>query len=198
MEATTLAKLFQRSAPTDRRAEFERLAQPHQREIFNAALRMTGHREDAEDLAQEAFVRAFTHLEQFEPGTNFRAWLFRILVTTYINQYRKKSRTPEMLALEDLTPNAEYLMSADNSNGLENPEEALLATITDDEVQSALSSLSDEFRTVVILSDLQELSYQEIADALQIPIGTVRSRLSRGRSQLRRKLMRYAKERRLI
>jgi RNA polymerase sigma-70 factor (ECF subfamily) len=198
MEATTLVKLFQRHATPDRRTEFERLAQPHQREIFNAALRMTGHREDAEDLAQEAFVRAFTHLEQFEPGTNFRAWLFRILVTTYINQYRKKSRAPEMLALEDLTPTAEYLMSVDNSNGLENPAEAVLATITDDEVQSALNSLPDEFRTVVILSDLQGLSYQEIADALQIPIGTVRSRLSRGRSQLRRKLMRYAKERRLI
>ncbi len=198
MEATTLVKLFQRHATTDRRAEFERLAQPHQREIFNAALRMTGHREDAEDLAQDAFVRAFTHLEQFEPGTNFRAWLFRILVTTYINQYRKKSRMPEMLALEDLTPNAEHLIRVDNHNGLENPEEAVLATITDDEVQSALNSLPDEFRAVVILSDLQELSYQEIADALQIPIGTVRSRLSRGRSQLRRKLMRYAKERRLI
>ncbi len=198
MEAATPVTLFRRQDTTDRRAEFERLAQPHQREIFNAALRMTAHREDAEDLAQEVFVRAFTHLDQFEPGTNFRAWLFRILVTTYINQYRKKNRTPEMLAWEDLTPSAEQLVSEESSNGAENPEEAVLATITDEEVQSALNSLPDEFRAVVILCDLQDMAYQEIADALQIPIGTVRSRLSRGRSLLRRKLMRYAKERRLI
>lgn len=189
---------FRCDGTDDRRAEFERLAQPHQREIFNAALRMTNNREDAEDLAQDVFVRALTHLNQFEAGTNFRAWLFRILMTTYINQYRRKRRMPEMLAWEDLTPNAEHAISLDNSNGADDPEEAVLAAITDEEVQSALNSLPSEFRTVVILSDLQELTYQEIADALQIPIGTVRSRLSRGRSLLRRKLMRYAKERRLI
>jgi RNA polymerase sigma-70 factor (ECF subfamily) len=191
-------KLFQRQDATTRRDEFERLAQPHQREIFNAALRMTGNRDDAEDLAQDVFVRALTHLDQFEPGTNFRAWLFRILVTTYINQYRKKHRTPEILAWEDLTPSMEQFISEDGGNGAENPEKAVLAMITDEEVQSALNSLQEEFRTVVILSDLQDMAYQEIADALQIPIGTVRSRLSRGRSILRRKLMRYAKERRLI
>ena len=179
-----------------RRQEFEALAQSYQKQIFNAALRMTGNRDDAEDLAQETFVRAWTCFDQFQPGTHFRAWLFRILTTTFINQYRKKNRTPEMLAWEDLTPEAERFIV--DQNGTEDPEEAVLATVTDEEVQSALNSLPPEFRTVVVLCDLQEMSYQETADALQIPIGTVRSRLSRGRMMLRRKLMRYAKEHSLV
>ena len=179
-----------------RRREFESAARQHDREIYVAALRMTGKAEDAEDLAQDTFIRAYTHFHQFERGTNFRAWLFRILTTTFINQYRKRTREPAAVSYEELLiePAAERSLSQQDRN----PLEMLLAQITDEDIEAALKRLPEEFRTVVVLCDISELSYQEIADNLKIPIGTVRSRLSRGRTMLQRLLRNYASERGML
>jgi len=158
---------------------------------------MTRNADDAEDLAQEVFVRAYSAFDQFQKGTNFRAWLFRILTNTFINRYRRRSREPQTTAWEDLNREAE----AGASGGLspeDQPEEALLATVSDEEVEAALEGLPEEFRMAVILSDIHEFAYQEIADVLQIPLGTVRSRIFRGRRLLRASLRPYAQKRGMI
>lgn len=181
-----------------RRREFEELAKPRVREIYNAALRMTRNQDDAEDLAQEVLVRAYTAFHQFKRGTNFKAWLYRILVNTYINQYRRRARAPKMTSWEEVLPDMEPLLE-DRPGSLEaQPEAALLSRIPDDEVQPALEALPEEFRVAVILSDVEEFSYKEIADILRIPLGTVRSRIFRGRRLLRRSLGKYAKARGII
>ena len=180
-------------AAAERRREFESIARPCERDIYLASLRMTGCAEDAEDLAQETFVRAYTHFHQFERGTNFRAWLFRILTTTFINQYRKRTREPSAVSYEEL------VVEPSNDRGLSqptvNPPEAMMNAVTDEQIEAALLALPEEFRAVVVLTDLSELSYQETADALGIPIGTVRSRLSRGRHQMAQQLADYARQR---
>ncbi len=180
-------------AAAERRREFESIARPCERDIYLASLRMTGCAEDAEDLAQETFVRAYTHFHQFERGTNFRAWLFRILTTTFINQYRKRTREPSAVSYEEL------VVEPSNDRGLGqptvNPPEAMMNAVTDEQIEAALLALPEEFRAVVVLTDLSELSYQETADALGIPIGTVRSRLSRGRHQMAQQLADYARQR---
>jgi len=179
------------------RAAFEELLKPCYRQLYSSALGFTQNPDDAEDLLQEAIVRAYSAFHQFEPGTNFRAWLFRILTNTYINEYRRKQRSPDWIAYEDITYEAEAQASREVP-ALDLPEEALLRQVLDEEVEAALQALPDEFRIVVILSDLQGFSYQEISDLLRIPIGTVRSRLFRGRRQLQRRLEEYAQRRGLL
>lgn len=183
--------------PAEKRRRFESLAEPLAREILNAALRMTHDRDDAEDLAQESFVRAYAGFHQFESGTNFKAWLYRILTNTYINQYRKRARTPDSIAWEDVTPDLEHKVLEGSGSGT-NPEDLLLNRVLDEDIKNALRNLDESFRMVVILSDLQGLTYQEIADSLRIPMGTVRSRLCRGRRMLKKMLMSYGKQRGLI
>ncbi|MFQ6097298.1 MAG: sigma-70 family RNA polymerase sigma factor [Armatimonadota bacterium] len=182
----------------DRRAEFEALAQKYQRDIFNGALRMTRSRDDAEDLAQETFVKAYSSFHQFRRGTNFKAWLFRILTNTYINVYRRKRRGPEFVALDDLTADLAALNRAEEGHSPTEPEEAALARLPDEEIEKALSELPEVFRLVVILADMQQLPYRDVAEALDIPVGTVRSRLFRGRRILRRRLREYASGRGMI
>jgi RNA polymerase sigma-70 factor (ECF subfamily) len=184
--------------PDDVRAEFEALLEPHRRQIFNSALRLTRNQDDAEDLAQDVIVRAYTAFHQFQRGTNFKAWLFRILTNTYINEYRRRMRAPSMVALEDVSFETELEVSLEQADPSTLPEEAVLSKVFDEEVETALKELPEEFRVVVILSDLQEFSYQEISRMLKIPIGTVRSRLFRGRRQLRDKLADYARRRGFI
>jgi RNA polymerase sigma-70 factor (ECF subfamily) len=186
-----------RRKASSRQAEFEELAKQYQRDIYSGALRMTRNPDDAEDLAQEVFVRAYSAFHQFQRGTNFRAWLFRILTNTFINRYRRRARQPQTTNWEEITRETEREASAQISP-TEQPEQALLATCSDEEVEEALEALPEEFRLAVILSDIHEFAYQEVADILHIPLGTVRSRLFRGRRLLRRSLYDYAERRGMI
>ncbi len=181
---------------TDRRSTFERLVREHERDIFNAALRMTGDHADAEDVAQEAVMKAFAAFDQFELGTNFRAWILRIVTNTYINEFRRRKRTPDMTTWEDL-PRGE-LGKVSREEVEDDPELALLEYALDAEVEEALSEIPDVFREAVLLCDMQGMAYHEIAEALDIPIGTVRSRIARGRRLLQEKLREYAEARGLI
>ncbi len=176
-----------------RHLDFEREALPHMDALYNFALRMTGDPDDADDLLQETYLKAYRFFDKFEAGTNCKAWLFRIMKNSFINIYRKSSKEPDKVGYEDVeefyhTIRAE---SAD-PNDL---EEKLFSNLLDDDVSRALESLPEEFRTVVILCDIEEFTYEEIAEFVECPIGTVRSRLHRGRKMLRAKLLQYAKDR---
>lgn len=176
-----------------KQAEFEREAIPHLSSLYNFALRMCRDRDDAADLVQETYLKAFRFFDKFEPGTNCKAWLFRIMKNSYINKYRKTSREPDKVDYDSIeefydTLRPEY---ADTSN----LEERFFNNLLDDEVSQALQSLPDDFRTVVILCDIEGFTYEEIADFVDCPIGTVRSRLHRARKMLASKLFDYAKTR---
>lgn len=175
------------------RAQFEALSGERKRELFNAALRMTRNREDAEDLAQEALAKAYAAFHQFKPGTNFKAWIYRVLVNTYINHYRRRKRAPQVKSWEEMAVDGDADYARPDPNKFSSPEEAVLARMPDEEVQPALESLPDEFRIAVILSDVDDFSYKEIAKILGIPLGTVRSRIFRGRRLLRQRLAEYAR-----
>ena len=186
---------------TDSRQLFEKEAVPHLQELYASAMRMTRNRESAEDLVSEVYSRAWKSFHQFQPGTNLRAWLYKILTNTYINSYRHKQRQPVMLELdkpddtESGTGGSLYDRLASNSDDpTENPERVLSNHILDEHLKKAIDHLPDEFRMVVLLSDVQNFSYQEIADMLEIPIGTVRSRLWRGRRLLQQILWKQAIE----
>ena len=183
------------AVPADsvKRREFEELAYRHARDIYNSALRMTRDRDDAEDLAQDTLTKAFASFHQFRPGTNFRAWLFRILTNTFINVYRRRRRGPDFVALDEITANQAARTQDDTASRESRPEDAVFCDLPGEEVQSALDELPDAFRVVVVLSDIEQFAYKEIADMLRIPIGTVRSRLFRGRRRLRNALREYAR-----
>lgn len=151
---------------------------------------MTRNELDAEDLVQDVYVRAFRFFHKFEKGTNFKAWIFKILTNTYINQYRKKSREPLQVSFEKV----DYTIAGIEETNLhkQNLDEINYNGIFDDEIQSALAQLSSEFRMVVLLADVEEFTYKEIAEIIECPIGTVMSRLSRARRQLQTHLKEYA------
>ncbi len=167
------------------REAFEKQAEKVFPSVFGTALRLTRSREEAEDLAQEAIVRAYEAFDRFD-GTNFKAWMLRIVTNLYINRYRKKQRGPQMGSLDE--ENAVEPASEET----EVPDRMLFDRLVGAEVEEALGKVPDDFRMAVILSDVEGMSYQEIADAMEIPIGTVRSRLARGRSILRKALADYA------
>ncbi len=169
------------------REAFEREAERVFPSVFGTALRLTRSREDAEDLTQEAVVRAYDAYDRFD-GTNFKAWVLRILTNLYINRYRQKQRGPQIGSLEE-----EGVLEPVAADGTE-PDRVLFDGLVGAEVEDALRQVPEDFRLAVILSDIEGLSYQEIADATSVPIGTVRSRLARGRAILRRQLESYAKE----
>jgi RNA polymerase sigma-70 factor (ECF subfamily) len=170
----------------ERRRRFEALAAPLQHEIYRTAYRLCGHEEDARDVAQEAFVRAYQHFDRFAPGSNFRAWLHRILRNLFINRYHQ-ARSRAEVPLEEIDP-----------SGGPPADAAILREALDEEVERALAALGDDYRTVVVLADMQELSYEEISRALKIPLGTVRSRLFRARRLLQGSLREYARQRHLL
>lgn len=179
------------------RAEFERLVTPLLGPLYNAAYGFVHQRENAEDAVAETVARAWRAFEQFEAGTNFKAWLFRILTNLCINRFRREERGPETVAFEDLEREAERAGAArDGASSL--PDAVVLGQMLDEEVETALRGLPEDYRMVVVLSDIHELSYLEIARALEVPVGTVRSRLFRGRRLLRRALADYALQRGLL
>ena len=181
-------------------AHFADLAMEHMDSLYAGALRMTRNPADAEDLVQETYLKAYRGFGGFEQGTNLKAWLYRILTNTYINLYRARKRRPDESDLEEI----EDLYLYRRLGGLEaaaagrSAEDELLDIYTDDEVKEAIESLPEQFRMAVLLADVEGFSYKEIADILEIPIGTVMSRLHRGRKGLQKKLWEFAVARGLV
>ncbi|HVM19363.1 MAG TPA: sigma-70 family RNA polymerase sigma factor [Egibacteraceae bacterium] len=185
----------------ERRDVFARDALPYLDQLYSAALRYTRNPTDAEDLVQEAMAKAYGAFHQFEPGTNLRAWLYRILTNTYINSYRKQQRRPtEVSADTDSTDGTgEFSLYDRIAEATQAPAEAeVLRRLPDDEVKQALADLPDQFRMAVYLADVEGFSYAEIAEIMNTPIGTVMSRLHRGRAALQRALYEYARQRGLV
>ena len=179
----------------DRRVRFERDALEFVDQLYSAALRMTRNAQDAEDLVQEAYTKAYSSFHQYRPGTNLKAWLYRILTNTYINLYRKRQREPQQ-ADTDTVEDWQMARAAEHtSTGLRSAENEALDHLPDSEVKAALQSIPEEFRLAVYFADVEGYAYKEIAEILDVPIGTVMSRLHRGRKQLREKLAAYAAER---
>jgi len=181
-------------------ADFADQAMQYAPQLYSSALRMTRNRADAEDLVQETFLKGFRSFDSFTDGTNLRAWLFRIMTNTYINKYRAKQRRPDETDLgeiEDLYLYKNLGTLQDSSIG-RSAEESLMELLPDDEVKAALEDLPDNFRLPVILADVEGFAYKEIAEMLDIPIGTVMSRLHRGRKAMQKALHEYALVRGLV
>lgn len=174
-----------------KRKLFEVEALPHMDALLRTALRMAKNQADAEDLVQETMIKAYRFWDKFESGSNCRAWLFKIMTNIFINEYRSKSRTPVSINVDDIDDNFLYGQLADISPG-KNPEEQMFAKVFDDDVKKAIEELPDDFRLVVVLSFLEGFAYQEIAEIADLQLGTVKSRLHRGRKLLQKKLYDYA------
>ena len=181
------------AAVREKRAEFERQALVHTDALFGAAYRLTRNARDAEDLVQDSLLRAYRFWDSFEQDSNCKAWLLRIVTNTFINEYQRKKRSREVLdaATAEQEATDGVLVHAD-AHVQRNPERALLDRSVSDDVQRALEALPDDFRTAVVLCDVQGLSYKEIADIMQTPVGTVMSRLFRGRKLLAAALRDFA------
>lgn len=165
---------------------------PHLDALYNFALRLTYDATDAEDLVQESLVKAYRFFHSYEKGTNARAWLFRILRNSFINNYRKQSRQPQQIDYDEVSSFYETIRSEQSDTT--DLEDKMYRDMMDDEVSQALARLPEDFRTVVMLCDVEDFTYEEIANMLDVPIGTIRSRLHRGRNLLRNQIMRYAQK----
>jgi len=166
---------------------------PHLDAMYNFALRLTSDPNDAEDLVQDTIVKAYRFFSSYEKGTNAKAWLFRILKNSYINNYRKKSKQPNQVDYDEVATFYETIR--DERTDTSDLEDKMYRELIDDDISSALEELPEDFRTVVLLCDVEGFTYEEIANMLDVPIGTIRSRLHRGRNLLRTQLMDYAEKR---
>lgn len=184
----------EKESAAERTKRFERDALQYMNQLYAAAMRYTKNPEDAQDLVQDTYAKAYTSFHQFEPGTNLKAWLYRVLTTTFINNYRKDQRRPQSSdsELEDWQL-AEA--SSHTSDQGKSTEDVVLENLPDSDIKNALAQIPEEFRMVVYYADVEGFSYKEIAEIVGVPTGTVMSRLHRGRKQLREKLTDYARER---
>lgn len=184
----------------DTRKEFEELAMPHVDSLYNMAVRMSTNKEDAEDLVQETYLKAYRFFDTFQKGTNVKAWLFKILRNTFINKYRKAISSPSEVLYEDIELVSSYVSNnnePDTKESIDTLKSKVesLDDILGDDIKNAIDSLPIEYREAIIYSDIEELTYKDIAEIINVPIGTVKSRINRARSLLRKNLWNYAKER---
>ena len=177
----------------EKQEAFKSEALLHIDSLYNGALKLTNNEEDAKDLVQETFFKAFRFFDQFEVGTSCKAWLYKILKNTFINKYRKKAKQPEHVDFNTVEPFVDLIKDKQyfDSNSL---DDSILNNYLSDEINEALSKLSYEFRIALILSDIEGFSYKEIAEIMGCPIGTIRSRLSRARNLMFKLLLKYAKK----
>lgn len=186
-----------------RREEFEEIALGHINSLYNMAARLVFNKEEAEDLVQETYLKAYRFFDTFQKGTNVKAWLYKILRNSFINKYRKAVNTPGEIGYEDIESlNTNFANKQENRedliDSLENKYNDLDNLMVDDDVKHAIDSLPLEYREVILYSDVEELSYKDIAEITNVPIGTVKSRLNRGRKLLQKSLWEYAKDRGFI
>ena len=181
-------------------ANFEQDALQYSRQLYSAAMRMARNPADAEDLVQETYLKAYRAYHTFQEGTNLKAWLYRILTNTYINKYRKESRRPSEVDLGDVEDLYLYrrIGSEESAEASRTTEERVLDGLVESDIKTAVEELPENFRMPVLLADLEGFSYKEIAEILDIPIGTVMSRLHRGRKAMQKRLWEFASERGLL
>jgi RNA polymerase sigma-70 factor (ECF subfamily) len=186
--------------PHQRREEFEEVALPHTDALFNLALNLTRNRRDAEDLVQEAFLRAYRFFDSYQSGTNVKAWLFRILRNTFINRYRARKIRPEETDFAKIEATYEQMIEDTflREHSPPSPEALVMDGVLDVEIQQAMARLPEEYRTVVLMALLEEMSYKDIAAAMSIPLGTVMSRLHRGRKLLQASLLEFARRKGIV
>ncbi|MGI9608402.1 MAG: sigma-70 family RNA polymerase sigma factor [Acidimicrobiales bacterium] len=180
-------------------ATFADAAMPLMDQLYSAALRMTRNAADAEDLVQETYLKAYRGYERFQEGTNLKAWMYRILTNSYINRYRAKQRRPDETDLSDVEDMYLYRRLGGEQAGIgTSAEETFLSSVTDTQVKAAIEAIPENFRMAVLLADVEGFAYKEIAEILDVPIGTVMSRIHRGRKALEKQLHSYAEERNLL
>ena len=190
--------LFSLDRKKELKVEFERVALPQLSHLYTSAFYLTKDKAEAEDLVQETYIRALRFFDKFKPGTNCRAWLLTILRNLFINRYRQKRQEPEKVDWERIEQVYESMVEQGEKAERDNPENHLISQLMDEEVERALRELPEEYRMAIVLVDIEELSYEEAAKVMECAIGTVRSRISRGRRILQVALRNYALERGLI
>ncbi|MFH2005964.1 MAG: sigma-70 family RNA polymerase sigma factor [bacterium] len=187
-----------RKKEAKKRVEFEALVMPHLEALYGTAVRMTRNPQEADDLLQDSCLKAFRFLDKYQRGTNFKAWIFKILTNVFINRYRKAQRDREIRNEVEMDGHHAHILAQGPTREAQWPEEAILDHLMSEDIRAALEKLPPDFRMAIILSDVEEFSYKEIAEIMDCPVGTVMSRLYRARRQLQRLLLKHAVDRGIV